>query len=362
MQNIKSMAKKKVFLLLILAIVCFAWSGASFGAEKQLLFGMACRDASAPFARAIIYGAQERAKELGVKLIVQDSKDDVLKQIEQIENFIAMGIDGYINNSAADTKAIIPGIQKCNEAGIPVTAVDSCPEGGKILYWLMNDNVVAGRRAGEVFIDDLKKKHGGKVPKGVVIEITGALGDVFSHDIGKGFHAAVDQYKQLTFAQGEGKWDNSITFERVSDLLMRHEDEVVGVFVYTPDVMGSGAVNAIENMGYKPSKYAMTGVCMGPEGLDLIKKGKYSAIVGQPCLSQGRFAVQYLYDHIKGKPTPKIGDTVVEKGAIWSPAPVVKNPHADGAFVMLKGPLVPLEVSPDDPRLWENQIDKIMGK
>jgi len=94
---------------------------------------------------------------------------------------------------------------------------------------------------------------------------------------------------------------------------MRHEEEVVGVFVYTPDVMGSGAVNAIENMGYKPSNYAMTGVCMGPEGLDLIKKGKYSAIVGQPCLSQGRFAVQYLYDHIKGKPTPNL----VRLPCIW---------------------------------------------
>jgi len=36
---------------------------------------------------------------------------------------------------------------------------------------------------------------------------------------------------------------------------------------------------------------------------------------------------------------------------------VIKNPWSDeGAFMILQGPLVPLEVGPDDPRLWENQL------
>jgi ribose transport system substrate-binding protein len=360
--------KKKgsiVFLTgLIIAVVCFTWSSMSFceekAASKQLVFGMACRDASAPFSRAIIYAAKKKAEELGVRLIVTDSKDDVLKELEQIDNFIAMGVDGYINNSASDTTAIIPGIKACNKAGIPVTAVDSCPEGGKIRFWFMNDNITASRRATEVLIDELKKRHGGKVPKGVVIEIAGALGDCFSQDIGKGFHDVIDKYPQLKCVMGEGKWDNQVTFERVSDLLVRWGDEVVAIYVYTPDVMGTGAVNAVESADYDPKKFVMTGVCMGPEGLALIKEGKYLAITAQPCLTMGRLAVQYLYDIVKGNPVPKIGDVVTEEGGISFPAKVVKNPHADGAFVQLKGPLVPIEVSADDPRLWENQVDKIM--
>jgi len=52
------------------------------------------------------------------------------------------------------------------------------------------------------------------------------------------------------------------------------------------------------------------------------------------------------------------GDTVTVEGALWSPAPVVANPLAEGAFLRMKGPVVPLEVSADDPRLWENVLDK----
>ena len=99
---------------------------------------------------------------------------------------------------------------------------------------------------------------------------------------------------------------------------------------------------------------------MGPEGRDLIKSGEFHAIVAQPCMAMGELAVQYLYDINKGKPTPKIGDTIIEEGKLWSPAPVIKNWHADGAFVNLYGPLVPYEIKPDDPRLWENKIDEII--
>jgi ribose transport system substrate-binding protein len=68
-------------------------------------------------------------------------------------------------------------------------------------------------------------------------------------------------------------------------------------------------------------------------------------------------AVGYLYDKLKGNPVPKIGDVIEQEGALWSPARVVENPWAgEGAFIVLQGPLVPQELSPDDGRLWENKI------
>jgi ribose transport system substrate-binding protein len=81
--------------------------------------------------------------------------------------------------------------------------------------------------------------------------------------------------------------------------------------------------------------------------------------VAQPAYDAAALAVQYLVDKLRGNPVPKIGDTVVIEGALWSPARVIRNPWADGgAFVVLQGPLVPQEVSPDDPRLWENMLTK----
>ncbi|MBT9150698.1 MAG: hypothetical protein DDT40_00875 [candidate division WS2 bacterium] len=67
-------------------------------------------------------------------------------------------------------------------------------------------------------------------------------------------------------------------------------------------------------------------------------------------------AIQYLYNLNRGLPIPQIGDVVVEEDAIWSPAKVVESRWAEGGYMILRSPVVPDEVSTDDPRLWENRL------
>ena len=123
--------------------------------------------------------------------------------------------------------------------------------------------------------------------------------------------------------------------------------------------MGIGVVSAIEAAGLKAQDFGIAGICIGPEGIELIKNKKVLAIVEQPAKDSAELAVQYLYNIKTNKPIPKIGDTVEQKDALWAPAKVVKNPFVDeGAYMILQGALVPLEVKVDDPRLWENQLKK----
>jgi ribose transport system substrate-binding protein len=346
-----------MWVVLVLSIVMVLGMAVN-GVCKELVFGMTARDATPPYARAMIYGAEKKAKELGVKVVVKDSANDVLKQLEQMDSFLVMGVDGLLFEGTIDTAAVIPGIKKFNERKIPIMALDNSPEGGRVDLWISFDIVESSKKAAEVFLKGIKEKHGGKIPTGVVIEITGALGDAFTNECTQGFHSVIDKYKQLTVVQGEGKWDNMVSFERTSDLLMRHKEKVVGIYVHTPDIMAPGVVRAIEQAGLKPSNYSIAGICMGPEGRDLIKAGKIYAIVGQPALEAGELSVQYLYDLLKKKPIPKIGDTIVKKGALWSPAKVIKNPRCEGAFMVLNAPVVPFDAKPDDPRLWENILTK----
>lgn len=328
--------------------------------DKQITFGMIVKEPSAPFIQAFIYGAQQKAEELGVKVDIKDGQADSLKIMELMDNFIVQKVDGLIMAGAVDLKAIVPGVKRLNEAGIPIIALDTSPEGGKVDMFISFDIEESTKRAAEVFVNGIKERNGGEVPEGVVIEITGALEDMFTQACIKGFHSVLDKYPQLTVVQGEGKWNNNDSHQRTSDLLTRYGDRVKGIYVHTPDIMGAGVVTAIEAAGLDPKDYGITGICMGPEGLQMIKEGKIMAIVGQPALESARLAVQYLYDIKQGKEIPKIGDTVVEENALWSPAKVVKNPWADeGAFMVLQGPLVPIEVSPDDPRLWENKLSHL---
>ena len=108
---------------------------------------------------------------------------------------------------------------------------------------------------------------------------------------------------------------------------MRFGDEVVAIYIHTPDIMSPGVISAIEKQGHDPSKFSITGVWAGPEGLQFIREGKISAIVAPPAMTVAELSVQYLYDLKSGKKIPQIGDTVIEEGAVWSPAKVVLNPY-----------------------------------
>jgi ribose transport system substrate-binding protein len=345
---------KKIFLILLLCIVLTTFA---YGAE-QLTFGMIMREASAPFSRAMILGAENKANELGVKLIVKDAQNDSIRQLNLMDTFITMGIDGFIFGGAVDQKAIIPGIKNMNENNIPIMAIDTCPVGGRIELFIAVDYKETAHQAAEALIKDLKKKHGGEVPKGVIIEITGALVDHATHDFTEGLNSVITNYPQLEVVQGEGKWNNEDSFNRTTDLLMRFGDEVVAFYIHTPDIMSPGVISAIEKQDYDPSKFSITGVWAGPEGLQFIREGKISAIVAPPAMEVAELSVQYLYDLNSGKKIPQIGDNVVEEGAVWSPAKVVTNPYCEGGFMKIKGALIPWEVSPDDPRLWENLLTK----
>ncbi len=326
---------------------------------KVLVFGMTGRDMTPPYARAIEAGAEKKAHELGVKLISKDSQNDILKQLSHMDSFLVMGIDGLVFEGTIDTRSIIKGIEKFNKAGIPIVALDNCPEGGKVAYWVSFDIVDASRKAGESLIRGIKEKNGGDVPEGIILEITGSLGDGFANDCTEGLHSVLKQYKQLKVVQGEGKWNNIDSFKRTTDLLTRYKKDVVGIYVHTPDIMGQGVVQAVERAGLNPIDYSISGICMGPEGRELIKEGKIYSIVQQPAMAAAELGVQLLYDLVTGKKgMPKAGQVITVENAHWSPAKIIDNPRADGLMMKLNAPIVPFDAKPEDPRLWENILTK----
>lgn len=347
---------KKVAWVTVFSALLMLFCSSSFAAE-QFTVGMIIKEPTAPFIQAFVKGAQDKANELGIKLIVRDGQTDTMKIMEIIDTYIMQKVDAFLLAGAVDLRGLVPGIKQLNAAKIPVASLDTSPEGGFVDFFYSFDLEKSSVKATEAFIEGIKKRNGGKVPDGVVIEIIGDHADMFSHECSAGFNSVMKKYPQLKIAQGEGKWNNTDTNTKVTDLLTRHGKDVLGVYVQTPDIMGAGAVSAIEAAGLNVNDYGICGICIGPEGLELIKNGKLLAVVEQPAYDSAYLAIEALYNKVKGKPVPKIGQTITVKGALWSPAEVIKNKWADGgAFIVLQGPLVPKEVKPTDPRLWENQI------
>ena len=324
--------------------------------EEPLTFGMVVKFPALPFIQAFMYGAERRAEELGVELYIKDNSGCSILTMEHIDTLILKGIDGFVMAGAVDLKALVPGIERLNELNIPVMAIDTSPEGGRVELFIAGDIKQDTIRATEILIEGIRERHGGEVPEGVVLEITGSLVDMWAITAKEGFRKVMDRYPQLTIASGEGHWNNVDSHRVTTDLLAAHGDEIIAIYVQTPDIMGLGVVGAIEAAGRNPADYGITGVWMGPEGIAMIEAGQIRAIVAPPAIEPAEMAIQFLYNLNRGLPIPQIGDVVVEEDAIWSPAKVVESRWAEGGYMILRSPVVPDEVSTDDPRLWENRL------
>ena len=340
--------------VVVLAMLAAAVAGAT---EKQLHFGFATREVSAPFFRAMILAAERKAEELGVKLTILSSNNDNLDYLAIIENFIAQKIDGFLFGAPIDPTALIPGIKRMNKEGIPIIGLDIAPTGGKINYFINFDIYGSSVKAAEVMVAELKRRHASQVPQGVVIEVMGDLLEGWADISTAGFHSVIDAYSQLRVVQGSGNWNNHDSYRVVYDYMTRFGNDVVAMFVHTPDIMGVGAVNAIKHVGQDPARIVSTGLCIGPEGIELLKRKEFYAIVEQPVYTAGEMAVELLYKLAKGQPVPRIGDVLGQEDDFWYPARVVKHPYfVEGAYIKLSAPMVPIDVPIDDPRLWENRV------
>jgi len=79
------------------------------------------------FLTVLRNGMAEYAKTLpGVTLQIEDAKDDVSKQLSQVQNFIANGVDAIIVNPV-DTSATAAITKAAADAGVPLVYVNRQP-------------------------------------------------------------------------------------------------------------------------------------------------------------------------------------------------------------------------------------------
>jgi len=89
------MKKLLSFILAVLMITALVACG-SQAAAAQFKFGYVVNDMSHEWYQNIVKGARIRAGELGAELMVADSAMDAGRQITQLENMLADGVDVLI--------------------------------------------------------------------------------------------------------------------------------------------------------------------------------------------------------------------------------------------------------------------------
>lgn len=133
--------------------------------KKGIVVGMAVQDLSNP----IWSGSAEALKKLveadGGEMSYVACNSNVTTQIQQIENFIAKGVDALVVH-AADPAGVETVLAEARKAGIKVYAWDDDLENADIA-WLI-DNYELGYMIGEHAAKWINEKHGGKAEVAVL--------------------------------------------------------------------------------------------------------------------------------------------------------------------------------------------------
>ncbi|MBO9361644.1 MAG: ribose ABC transporter substrate-binding protein RbsB [Thermoflexus sp.] len=262
---------------------------------KEIVLGLSLSTLNNPFFVTLKEGAERAAAQYGVKLIVVDAQDDPAKEAANIEDLIQKKVSALLINPT-DTKAVVPSIQKANQAGIPVFTVDRAAEGGEIVSHIASDNVAGGQMAAEFLCKALNGK-------GNVVELEGIPGTSAARDRGKGFNDYLkEKCPGLEVVARQPADFNRAKGLQVFENILQAQPQIDGVFAHN-DEMVLGAIQAAEAAG-------RTGIIfVGFDAIDdavkAVKEGKLAATVAQQPAEMGRLAVEMAVKYLRGEKVEK---------------------------------------------------------
>jgi inositol transport system substrate-binding protein len=238
---------------------------------------------------------QKKAEELGAKLIIVDAERSPLKQIEQVESFIAQKVDVIILNPC-EYEASSPAVTKALAANIPIVNVNSATKVSPTAFVGSND-VESGRIA----MKFIAEKLGGN---GNIVMIQGLNGQAAQIQREEGAKEILRQFPAIKMiAQQSAEWDRSKSMDLMQNWIQSYGTKINAVFAHN-DEMGLGAIKALQDAGMK-DKVVVVSIDAIADALQAVKKGDLDATVFQDARKQGAGAVETAVKIAQGQKVEK---------------------------------------------------------
>ena len=253
-------------------------------------------------------------EELGFKkenITIQDGKGDQAEQTNQIQNFIASGVDVMILNLVQASSA--PQVtDMCKDAGIPVVYINREPDTAEEERWT-SDSISAtyvgadarqsGTYQGEEIVETANKgdiNGDGKVSyimvQGDPENVDAQYRTEFSV---KALTDAGLEVEELLLQRGD--WDQAKGQQIVQDALTQFGDKIEVVFCNN-DAMALGALQAIDAAGRKVNEdIYLVGVDALTEAVQDITEGKMTGTVFNDYMGQAKTAADMAVKLLNGE-------------------------------------------------------------
>jgi len=239
-------------------------------------------------------GAQEKAKELGVKLDFQGpDKFDASLQTP-IVNAVAAKKPDAVLIAPTDTKAMFAPIKQLADAGSKIVFVDTTLEQADMAEsQIASDNEAGGREAAKALADLI-----GGSGKVFVVNVKPGISttDARAKGFEEGAKEAGLDYIGQDFSQDEPQRAASI----IKAQLAKNPD-LKGVFA-TNLFSAEGTANGVREAG-KQGDVKIVGFDAGPAQVEQLEKGDVQALIAQRPAEIGAQGVEQAVKALKGDPT-----------------------------------------------------------
>jgi inositol transport system substrate-binding protein len=231
-----------------------------------------------------------------VNLQFEDGQGDVGRQLNQVQNFIAQGVDAIIVN-AADTSATQGITDMVTQAGIPLVYVNLGPDPGTPLpekvVVVVSDDLVAGRLQMEALA---KCMH----DKGNVAIMLGELASNPTRGRTAGNKEVIEQHPDIkVVVEQTANFQRNQAIDLMTNWVTMGEE--IDAVAANNDEMAIGAIFALQQAGVDMGKVCIGGVDATADGLDQMQQGNLDVTVFQDAKGQGRRAVEAAVRLAKGE-------------------------------------------------------------
>lgn len=300
-------------VLLLLAV------GGCDNNQQQVTAGLITKQEANPYWVTMRKVAEKTAGDDNVTLLTATGKSDVdnQSQVAALEDMTADGAKGILI-APADSKAIVPAIEKARQAGVTVIAVDTPTDPRSAVDALFATN---NERAGELIGQYAKARAAGTSPKIAMLDLApGITSGQLRHDgFLKGFGLKNGDPEIVGSVDTEG--DRAKAEAGMTQLLKQHPDINVVYTVNEPAAFGAAA--ALKAAGMGNDDVILVSVDGGCDAIkNGVRPGVIDATAQQYPENMARKGIEAVADAARGGPKPSgYLDTGVE---------LITGKHVDG--------------------------------
>ncbi|MER8439121.1 substrate-binding domain-containing protein [Mesorhizobium sp. M1312] len=260
------------------------------------------------FQTLLMHGMQDRAKKKGVGIQVEDAQNDVAKQLDQVKNFIANGVDAIVV-TLVDTNASKTISEEAANTGIPLVFVNLEPNGMATLpdkqVYVGSNEVESGTLEAFEVCKLLRAKGKSAGAKAYIVmgslvhqaalQRTKDVEQIFRTDMCNFIEIVDKQSSEWARDNAQNLMTNWLTAGQVPDAVIANNDE-----------SAIGVILALKANGVDTKDVVVGGIDATQDGLQSMKAGDLAVTVFQKAKAQGGGGIDAALALAKGEKVDRV--------------------------------------------------------